>query len=95
MSCIVIADFYITKGKGQEFTDWANNDCFPDTRTYDGNVSIEAYTNLDDKDQITFYEEWESRKHHEIYLEFRGTDGTMEYIEAISASPPSIKYFEK
>ena len=25
MSCIVIADFYITKGKGQEFTDWANN----------------------------------------------------------------------
>tara|TARA_B110001454_G_C12621290_1_gene392959 strand:+ start:98 stop:382 length:285 start_codon:yes stop_codon:yes gene_type:complete len=94
MSCVVIADFYIKEGKGQEFSNWANKDIFPGTRTYDGNVSIEAYTNLDDEDQITFYEEWESRQHHEVYIEFRKTDGTMEYIEKMSASAPSIRYFE-
>ena len=94
MSCIVIADFFIKKGKGKEFDDWANNDIFPDTRTYDGNISIESYTNLDDEDQITFYEEWESRKHHEVYLEFRGTDGTMDYIEEMAASAPNIRYLK-
>ena len=57
-------------------------------------MSIEAYTNLDDEDQITFYEEWESRQHHEVYIEFRKTDETMEYIEKMSASAPSIRYFE-
>ena len=95
MSCIVIADFFVKPGGSKEFMEWANNDIFPGTRDYEGNVSIEAYVNQDDENQITFYEEWESRKYHEVYLEFRGTDGTMDYIEKMSQNPPNIRYFDK
>jgi len=68
---------------------------FPDTRSYEGCRSIEAYFDADTGSKIVLVEHWDSRPHHEKYLGWRTETGVMAKIGGMLAGPPSLRYFEK
>lgn len=68
---------------------------FPETRVYDGCEGIDAFGNLEDGNNIVFYERWSSREHHQKYLAWRTETGFMEKMGAAFSAPPKIRYFEK
>lgn len=67
----------------------------PDTRSYDGCQGIDAQFNMDDPGNMILVEQWESRGHHEKYLQWRTETGAVDKIVSMLAGPPSIRYFEK
>lgn len=68
---------------------------FPGTRAYDGSQGIDAYFNMDDKGNMAILEKWESRGHHEKYLQWRTETGVMEKLGSMLIGPPSLRYFER
>ena len=66
----------------------------PDTRAYDGFVSIEVVKNQDEPTDIVLIEKWQSRGHYEKYLAWRTETGAMEAVGAMVAGPPSIRYYD-
>ncbi len=67
----------------------------PDTRSYDGCQGIDAQFNVDDPGKMVIVEQWESRGHHEKYLQWRTETGVMDKLGSMLTGPPSIRYFEK
>jgi quinol monooxygenase YgiN len=66
----------------------------PDTKSFDGFISIDVCQNLDTIGEFVFYEQWKSRGHYEKYLAWRIETGVIEQMTAMSVEPPSISFFE-
>jgi quinol monooxygenase YgiN len=66
----------------------------PETRTFDGCVSVETYVYADNPDTIVLIEEWESKGHHERYLTWRIETGLIEMLEPLLAGPLELHYLE-
>ncbi len=94
MSVIVIVDMQVKPEAVGEMKSALKKN-LPDTRAYDGCLSIDIYGNIDDSGNLVFYEHWESRKHHESYMAWRRETGTLDQIFAMVAGAPSIRYFER
>lgn len=67
---------------------------FPDTRSYEGNISIYAAQNDEDKQNFVMVEVWESRAHYEKYLAWRTERGDIENLASMLEGEPSIRYFD-
>ena len=67
----------------------------PETRAYDGCQGIDTYGNLEDGDNLVFYERWDSREHYERYLEWRTETGFIAQLVGMLTAPPGIRYFER
>ena len=67
----------------------------PDTRAYDGCQEIELYFNMENRDSMILAEHWDSRAHHEKYLDWRTETGVMDKIGSMLSGQPSLRYFEK
>ncbi len=65
----------------------------PDTRSYEGCEKITLCANDDEPENIMVFEYWQTRPHYEKYLAWRTETGVVDKIVAMSAEPPSIKYF--
>jgi quinol monooxygenase YgiN len=66
----------------------------PDTKAFDGFISIDVCHNLDSIGEFVFYEQWKSRRHYEKYFAWRTETGVIEQMTAMSVEPPTISYFE-
>jgi quinol monooxygenase YgiN len=66
----------------------------PDTKAFDGFISIDVCHNLDSIGSFVFYEQWKSRRHYEKYLAWRIETGVIDQMTAMSVEPPTISYFE-
>ena len=66
----------------------------PDTRGFEGCVSVQVTTNQDDPLNLVLLEVWESRKSNEKYLGWRTETGALEALGAMLSQPPSIRYFD-
>jgi quinol monooxygenase YgiN len=66
----------------------------PDTRNYDGCISVEVIENQDDPLNIILLEVWVSREHQENYFQWRVETGAVEALGTMLSQPPSIKYFD-
>ncbi len=66
----------------------------PDTRSYDGCISVKVVGNQDDPLNVVLYEVWDSRQHYEKYLAWRAEVGTLEALGSMLSQPPSIRYFD-
>ncbi len=66
----------------------------PDTRKFDGNVSVTTYQNQDDPDTVVLVEEWESRPAYEKYLAWRTETGALDQLGSAIEGAPSIRYFD-
>ncbi len=94
MSVIVLVDMQVKpEAVGEMKSNLKKN--LPDTRAYDGCQSIDIYDNIDDSGNLVVCGRWESRKHHESYMDWRRETGTLDQIFAMLAGAPSIRYFER
>jgi quinol monooxygenase YgiN len=65
----------------------------PDTRAYDGCVSVTTHRDLDDPSKIFLIEVWDSREHQQKYLAWRVETGLMDAIGPMLAAPPTISAY--
>lgn len=67
----------------------------PDTRAYEGNLSVEVVRDQADPCHITLIERWRERANQEAYIAWRTSTGSMEETVAASAAPPTITYYDE
>ena len=66
----------------------------PETRSYDGCQGIDALFNVDEPGSMVLVEQWESRSHHDKYLQWRTETGVMAKLASMLVGAPSMRYFE-
>ncbi len=66
----------------------------PDTRAYEGCVSVEVFIDVDVPDTLLLIEEWESRSHYEQYMAWRIETGTIALLESILESPLEVRFLD-
>lgn len=69
-------------------------DILPDTRAYEGCISVDVLQNSDDPDTLVLVEVWEQKQNHEKYMGWRTETGLVEQLMAAVEGPPSIRYFD-
>jgi quinol monooxygenase YgiN len=62
----------------------------PETRAYDGCISVTTHRDLDDPSKILLIEQWESREHQVNYLKWRAETGLLDAIGPMLAGEPVI-----
>lgn len=67
----------------------------PDTRAYQGNLSVEVGRDQADPAHITLVERWQERADQETYIAWRTSTGSMERTVAASSAPPTITYYDE
>jgi quinol monooxygenase YgiN len=67
----------------------------PDTRAYQGNLSVEVLRDQADPCHITLVERWQERADQETYIAWRVSTGSMEQTVAASTAPPTIIYYDE
>ena len=65
----------------------------PDTRAYDGCVSVTTHRDLDDASKVFLIEVWETREHQQKYLAWRVETGLMDAIGPMLAGPPVVSAY--
>lgn len=66
----------------------------PDTRAYDGCISVDAMRRSDNPNHWVLVEEWDTQGHHERYMQWRTETGFMAKWAPMFASEPTMTYFE-
>ncbi|MEE3240479.1 MAG: antibiotic biosynthesis monooxygenase [Pseudomonadota bacterium] len=66
----------------------------PDTRSYAGCNEVKVLVNQDDPANLILLEKWQTRADYEAYVAWRSEQGTMELLEALMATAPSIRYYD-
>jgi quinol monooxygenase YgiN len=67
----------------------------PDTRAYQGNLSVAGVRDQADPGHITLVERWQERADQEAYIGWRQETGSMERTVAASSAPPTITYYDE
>ena len=67
----------------------------PDTRNFDGCVSVSLYTESDSPDTVFMVEQWASKAAYENYLGWRQKRGDMEKLMALVNGEPVIRFFDQ
>ena len=79
MSHTAMAEFPCNPGKGVELLATLTA-ALVDTRAFEGNESIEVYTDQDDPDLVVLWEKWATRANYEAYLAWRMETGLMDVL---------------
>lgn len=66
----------------------------PDTRGFEGNVSVEFGQNQDDKSDLVILEKWDSRQAYEAYLAWRAETGILEELGEFIEGELKVRYFD-
>ena len=68
-------------------------EALPDTRAFDGCISVETYAEQDGS-SILLVEEWESKAHQEAYLEWRVSTGLIDALAPFVSADPIFRTYE-
>ncbi len=93
MAVRVIVNAKAKPGTGDEIVAFFRS-ILPETRAYEGCVSVDALQNSDDADNVVLVEEWASREQYEKYLAWQRERGTSGRLAEALAEPPSIRHFD-
>ena len=95
MSQTVHALFPCQAGKGVELLAILRSEQgLTATRAFEGCESIEAYTAVDNPDNIVLWEKFATRADHETYLAWRIETGLLDALASILASDPEFTYLD-
>jgi len=89
----VILEFQAKEGCIEKVQSWLKS-VLPDTRSFDGCVTLHVVQNQDDPAGIMIIEQWDTRQHYERYLAWRQERGDMEVFGSMMAGPPTIRFFD-
>ena len=92
MSVIVTALFPTKAEESANFYE-ALVSVLPETRTYDGCISVTPHRDLDDSAKVLLIEEWETREHYLAYLQWRVETGLLEAIGPMLAGEPVTNFY--
>ena len=92
----VIITLEVTAKAGQEDTlRTLFNETLPDTRNFDGCISVEAHSENPHPENIFLFEEWTSRSAYDKYLGWRGERGDFEKLMDLIQGEPVIRFFDR
>ena len=95
MSQTVHALFPCQAGKGVELLAILRSEQgLTATRAFEGCESIEAYTDVDNPDNIVLWEKFATRADHEAYLAWRIETGLLDALASILASDLEVTYLD-
>ena len=95
MSQTVHALFPCQAGKGVELLAILRSEQgLTATRAFEGCESIEAYTDVDNPDNIVLWEKFATRAAHEAYLSWRIETGLLDALASILASDLEVTYLD-
>ncbi|PCK09312.1 MAG: antibiotic biosynthesis monooxygenase [Alteromonadaceae bacterium] len=66
----------------------------PDTRAFDGCLSVQVTANQDDPCNLVLIEKWESRQHNETYMAWRTETGAIATLGEMLSQAPSLRYYD-
>ena len=92
MSVMVSVKFFLQDGKQNDMLA-SLAEALPDTRAFDGCISVETYAEQNGS-SILLVEEWKSKAHQEAYLEWRVSTGMLDAIAPIVSADPLFRSYE-
>ena len=103
MAVTIILEVQAKKGTGNDLLATMKG-ILPDTRSYDGCISLNVYQNQDDSDVMVLVENFETKAHYEKYLAWREETekylawreetGVLQQLGDALEGPPSIRFFD-
>ena len=93
MACQVILEFQVKDDCIEKLRSWLK-EVLPDTRGYEGCISISVIQNQDSPTSIAVVEQWESREHYENYLQWRSETGILNAMVDMMVGEPSFRFFD-
>ena len=93
MTCHVTLEFKINKESTEALPIFLRK-ILPDTRGYDGCVSISVVQNQDEPTEFAVLEQWNTRQHYEDYLSWRTETGVLDELMGMVEGEPSIRFFD-
>ncbi len=67
----------------------------PDTRAFDGCLSVSVVRDADNRSHIALIERWEQRADQERYFAWRQETGALAAVADDSTGPPTVTYYEE
>ena len=92
MTCQVILEVKVKQECMEKFQSWMR-EILPDTRGYDGCISLSVTQNQDDTSAIAIIEQWDTRQHYEKYLQWRTETGALDALTELIDGEPSFRFF--
>lgn len=95
MSAVILMELPLVPGKKEEATELFA-EFLPQTRTHDGCEEVSMYFEQGDESTLVLFERWETKAHHDAYLQWRGSrpeDGAR--MQALLAGPPAMRILER
>lgn len=92
----VIITFDVTSKAGYEDAlRMLFNETLPDTRNFEGCISVVLHSENDHPNNVFMVEEWTSRSAYEKYLAWRGERGDFEKLMSLIQGEPIIRFFDR
>ena len=92
MTCQVILEIKVKPECVEPARAWFKS-VLPDTRAFDGFVTLHMGQNQDDPTELMIVEQWDTRAAYEKYLAWRGERGDMNALGAMLAGEPRFRFF--
>ena len=93
MSVLLIAEVKVKSETKEELKAFLK-EISPDTRSFDGNLALEVYFDVEETDVMVLVEKWESQEHYRKYHEWRVSVGTIDKLRTFLAGKPSRRFLE-
>ena len=91
MACQVLLEIRIKKDCVEKLRSWMRT-ILPDTRGFDGCITLYLVQNQDEPTNFVVVEQWESRAHYEKYLKWRTDTGILAELVGMLDGEPSFKF---
>jgi len=92
MTCQVILEFKVKQDSIESMRSYLR-EILPDTRAYDGCVSLNIIRNQDDPAAFAVIEQWDTRNQYEKYLQWRVDTGVLDKLGEMMEGEPSLRFF--
>ena len=93
MTCQVILEFRAKPNCIEGVRTWLKG-VLPDTRGFDGCMTLYVIQNQDNPTVFVIVEQWATRQHYEKYLAWRTTRGDMNAFGEMMEGEPVIRFFD-
>ena len=92
MTCQVILEIKVKPESVEPARAWFRG-LLPDTRAFDGCVTLHISQNQDDPTELMIVEQWDTRAAYEKYLAWRSERGDLNALGAMLIGEPKIRFF--
>lgn len=93
MTCQVILEITAKDGTYDDMRKFFI-EILPDTRAFEGCVSVDFVRNQDNPNQLLIMEKWNTRQDYERYFAWRGETGVLDKLGSMIDGEPQLRFFD-